>query len=314
MLSTFIRTESGRRRYLKTPFGPYLNGYLSHRRDRGFALATVVSDLKWAAAFGEYLARRRGVSIDRLAENHLDAFVAHYRRHPRRRGPARRTASGSVSLIESARGSIRSLLAYLRSIGATAPAPPASAPTPYDAVLSEYLTFLRVHRGFAERTIELHRHWASAFFAQLGRRSPRIDLAVLGIADVEAATMELREGRGRRQRQIMTTTIRALLRFLRGTGKVPRSCVPFLPQMKTYALSSLPSTIAWNDVERTIASMDTSSGLGQRDYAMVMLAATYGLRSAEVVNLRLDDFDWRHGIIHVRQSKTRRTGQVPVYV
>lgn len=312
MLSTLVRTEAGRRRHLETPLGPYLDGYLSQRREQGFSAATMASDLKWVTAFGEYLAATRRGSVARLAEDDLDAFVAYYRRHPRRCGPARGTPHGSVSLVESLRGSLRALLAYLRAIDAVAPAPPAEPPTPYDAVLAEYLSFLRVHRGFAELTIAQHRRWGAAFFAQMSRRCPPVALAALGVADVEAVVVTLAERRDRRSRQIMTTTIESLLRYLRSAGHVPRTCLPFLPRMKTYALSALPSAIAWMDVERAVAGMVRTGGLGLRNYAMVVLVATYGLRAAEVIALRLDDLDWRQGMLHVRQSKTRRTLDLPL--
>jgi site-specific recombinase XerD len=210
------------------------------------------------------------------------------------------------------RGSLRSLLAYLRAIAAVPPAPPAEPPTPYDAVLAEYVSFLRVHRGFAELTVAQHRRWGAAFLAQVSHRRPRIDLAALGVADVEAVAVTLAEVLDRRSRQILTTTLESLLRYLRSAGHVPRTCVPFLPRMKTYALSALPSAIAWTDVERAVASLDRAGGLGRRNYAMVMLVATYGLRAAEVVDLRLDDIDWRQGTLHVRQSKTRRTVELPL--
>ncbi|HJW76853.1 MAG TPA: site-specific integrase [Thermoleophilia bacterium] len=313
MLSSLVQTERGRRRHLKTPIGPYLEGYLSHRHERGFTPATMANDLRWITVFGEYLALKRKVSIDRLAECDLEAFVAHYRRHPRWCGPARSTPAGSGSMVESLRGSVRSLLAYLRAIGVTGAAvPPVNARSPYDVALSEYLKFLRVHRGFAELTIQQHRRWASAFFAELGHRRPWVDLTALGVTDVETTTVALAEGLGRRSRQIMTTSISALVGYLRGTGQIPHSCVPFLPRMRTYALSSLPSTIAWSDVEHAMAGIERTSPLGRRDYAMVLLVASYGLRAAEVVDLRLDDIDWRQGVVHVRQSKTRRTLNLPL--
>jgi integrase len=44
--------------------------------------------------------------------------------------------------------------------------------------------------------------------------------------------------------------------------------------------------------------------VGLRDYAILMLLATYGLRAGEVAQLRLEDIDWRAEKLHVRQTKT----------
>ncbi len=310
MLSTIISTEAGRRRHLATPLGTYLDGYLLHRCEQGFVFGTMAGDLKWATAFGEYLAKRRSVSIACLSEDEIEAFVAYYRRRSQKCGPARSTPRGSVSLIESLRGSLRSLLVYLRAIGVAAPKPSAEPSTPFDAVLAEYLSFLRKHRGFAELTVEQHRRCGSAFFVQLSRRP--VDLAALEAGDIEPVAVALAGPLGRRSRQIMTTSIESLIRYLRATGRVPRSCMPFLPRMKTYALSSLPSVIPWDNVERALSSMDRTGTRGLRNYAMVLLVATYGLRSAEVRGLRLDDVDWRRGALHIRQTKTRRKLVLPL--
>lgn len=310
MLSTIVHTEAGRRRHLDTPLGPYLDGFLSLRLEQGFAAPSIAANLKWVTCFGEYLAKRHA-SVAAMSEAELDAFAKHYRCHARRRGPSRRSPGGSKSLMEALYGSLRPLLVYLRSIGVTASVP-AALPTPYDAAFSEYISFLRVHRGFAELTIEQHRRWGAAFFGALGERRPPVALAKLDVGDVEAVVITMAATLGRRSRQIMTTSVESLMRFLRGTGTVPRACVPFLPRMKTYALSSLPSVIASSDIERAIAAIDRSDAMGRRDHAMVLIVATYGLRAAEVVDLRLDDIDWRHAVLRVRQSKTRRILELPL--
>jgi len=45
---------------------------------------------------------------------------------------------------------------------------------------------------------------------------------------------------------------------------------------------------------------------------MLLLLAVYGLRAHEVVELRLDDINWRARILHVRQSKTAQTLMLPL--
>ncbi len=52
--------------------------------------------------------------------------------------------------------------------------------------------------------------------------------------------------------------------------------------------------------------------MGLRDHAILQLLATYGLRSSEVRNLRLDDIDWRAESIRVRHTKTRACSLLPL--
>jgi len=311
MLSKFVQTKRARRRHLRTPFGPYLDGYLSHRRAQGFATATLAANLKWVTAFGEYVAEQGPTTLAGLGEPVVDGFVEHYRSHSRRCGPARRTATGSTSLIEALRGSLRSLFAYLGTVGVVPPAAADVGPL-HQETLAAYLSFLREHRGFAKLTLDQHRRWSTAFLEALALRGSPAELAALTCADAEAIVVAVGEDLGHRSRQIMTTTVESFLRFLRSCGRIPRTCVPFLPRKKSYALSSLPSAIPWSDVERALVGIDRSTAMGKRDAALVTLVATYGLRAAEVVELRLDDLDWRGGVIHVRQTKTRRVLDLPL--
>ena len=75
MLNHFIRTEVGRTRHLATPVGSHLDGYLRSRLEQGFAKDTVHSDLRWATAFGEYLAESGPRRLDELDDATLTQFV-----------------------------------------------------------------------------------------------------------------------------------------------------------------------------------------------------------------------------------------------
>jgi integrase/recombinase XerD len=51
---------------------------------------------------------------------------------------------------------------------------------------------------------------------------------------------------------------------------------------------------------------------GLRDYAILQLLASYGLRAGEVSRLRLDDIDWRAETFHIRHSKTGAHSLLPL--
>lgn len=56
-----------------------------------------------------------------------------------------------------------------------------------------------------------------------------------------------------------------------------------------------------SDISDTI---DTSSALGMRDLAVILLAYGTGLRGADIVKLKLEEIDWRHQKIRILQTKT----------
>ena len=64
------------------------------------------------------------------------------------------------------------------------------------------------------------------------------------------------------------------------------------------------------EVERVIASCDRTA-VGYRDRAILLLLARLGLRAGDILQLRLDDIDWRGAWIHV-SGKSRRHTRLPL--
>jgi len=89
----------------------------------------------------------------------------------------------------------------------------------------------------------------------------------------------------------MTSTLEALLGYLRSNGNIPEACRPFLPRRRSYALAALPTAIPWEQVQHALESIDRSTALGKRDYAVFLILATSGLRSGELCDLALEDID-----------------------
>ena len=67
-----------------------------------------------------------------------------------------------------------------------------------------------------------------------------------------------------------------------------------------------------DEIERILAAVDRGSPTGRRDYAVLLLAARYGLRPSDIRQLSLDDLRWREGIITIRQVKTGRPLVLPL--
>lgn len=312
MLRNYVRTSAGQRRHLQTPIGPYLEGFSTDLEGQGFAFATVQSDLKTATAFGEYL-QFNEKDLKDLGATDIPGFVQWYRSNPRRFGPRRTTAGGSVALEESLWGSVRKLLRYLRCVQVVPLEQTSPTPLPHRQVLDEYLEFLDVHRGFARSTIAQHARWSEALLRSLEERCPGLRLGALTSEAVEDAVGDvLAAGSGSRRAQIIASIVDAFVRHLRMCGHVPAACRPFLPRRRRYALAALPAALRWDQVQTALVSIDRRSCQGRRDYAIFQMCATYGLRSSEIAGLQLDDIDWRGGSLCVRQIKTRRELHLPL--
>jgi integrase len=78
-------------------------------------------------------------------------------------------------------------------------------------------------------------------------------------------------------------------------------------------LEGIPSTIRREDIERALeAARCDHSPLGRRDYAILMLLSTFGLRAGEIAGLCLSDIDWRHERLRIRHVKTGACSELPL--
>jgi len=69
---------------------------------------------------------------------------------------------------------------------------------------------------------------------------------------------------------------------------------------------ALPSVYSGDEVKRLLSTVDRSTSLGKRDYAVLILAAHLGLRSSDIVGLSFKDVDYKAKTIKIIQAKTER--------
>ena len=66
------------------------------------------------------------------------------------------------------------------------------------------------------------------------------------------------------------------------------------------------------ELSQIFYSIDTSSAVGKRDYAMLMLAVKTGLRTIDISRLYLSDIRWEQGEIRIVQQKTMQPLSLPL--
>jgi site-specific recombinase XerD len=81
---------------------------------------------------------------------------------------------------------------------------------------------------------------------------------------------------------------------------------------RVYRDEKLPRALPWETIRAFLRSIDRSTSMGRRDYAMFMLIVTYGLRACEVVSLKLDDIGWRSMQLRVSRPKVRSALVLPL--
>ena len=87
---------------------------------------------------------------------------------------------------------------------------------------------------------------------------------------------------------------------------------PAIIPPRVYRDETVPAGLSRDDVLRLLATTESDRPVDKRDRAILMLFATYGLRSGEVAGLQLDDLDWEEETLRVRRSKSGRTHLYPM--
>lgn len=99
--------------------------------------------------------------------------------------------------------------------------------------------------------------------------------------------------------------------FLRETGVAAPDCVELL-SYKVYRDMPIQSYVTDEELNRILDVIDTSTDVGKRNKAIILVAATTGLRAIDIIRMKLSDIDWRKGEIKIHQAKTDRTIHVPL--
>ncbi len=58
--------------------------------------------------------------------------------------------------------------------------------------------------------------------------------------------------------------------------------------------------------------VDRRTVRGRRDYAILLMLVTYGLRACEVAKLTLDDIDWKHERLQIPDRKVGNCTAYPL--
>lgn len=229
-----------------------------------------------------------------------DAFVG-----PRTQGPISATSRNCC------RNAVRAWAFALRSLGvAVPPWEPPRLPDALPPLLTEYRAYRRDHRGVTAATIRAEIETAREFLAHL--RSKGKSMAATSVADIDAFVAGLAAHFSRRTVAGACSRLRAVLRFLHVSGRLPRDLAVLVESPRTRFADRPVRTLLWADVRRIFREIGRDRRIGKRDFAMLLMMATYGFGAAEILSLRLQDVDWDAGTIRVRRPKTGVAIELPL--
>lgn len=170
---------------------------------------------------------------------------------------------------------------------------------------------MRDERGFTPSTLEQWTRVIGRFLRWCDQTNRQ--LGHLQAADIDAYFVT--QATGRWSRVSVANTASALRGFLRYAGKrgmCEDSLAGSICRPRLYRQESLPYAPDWSDVQRMLADAETDKPRDIRDRAILLLLAVYGMRSGEVVALRLDQIDWVGRTLRLFRLKRRQPQIYPL--
>lgn len=277
--------------------------YVAWLAGEGYSAKSIWRRVPIAFAFGEFAGERGARVIDDLPA-HVEAFVAdRVERHDARTGSTR-------PMAKEVRGPVEQMLSVV--LPGFEPAGRPHHARPFADVAPGFFDYLVEERGLRPASVLSYRHHLDRFEAylrrigveSLGELSPAILSAfIVERAGTGLARSTVRDGAG---------VLRVFLRYAHREGIVASDLSSAVGWPQVYRLSTIPRSISWDAVNRVLGGVDRRTGAGRRDYAILLLLVTYGLRGREVAALTLDDIDWKRDRLAIPERKAGHSTAFPL--
>jgi integrase/recombinase XerD len=292
MLELYYRYPGVLRRLRGGGLGGELDRIAAHLFEHGYKRGSARVYLSRLGRFSDHVSRAAPATlIDQVV---IDGFVAEY--------PTETPRISARTAIELARRVVPERFSI-----------PSAEPDPHGPLLDTYLDHLRRVRGLEPKTCEGLLLAARRVLAWHDVHVPGQPLAVMTSEHVLSVVEHLLAlSSNDHTRTSNTSHVRIFLRFLHWSKLNGQDLARFVPHTPCYRLAHLPPRLAWEDVRRAIDAVDVTTPVDVRNRAILLLAATTGLRNKELRSLELRDIHWRKAEVLVRRTKAKRDRVVPL--
>ena len=166
--------------------------------------------------------------------------------------------------------------------------------------------WMKVRRGVKHSTLLNYRHHLFDVLKSLGDKPTEFTTAKLRAFILKGTRRDKVEVSKTR-----ITATRMFLRFLISTNRCESNLEHAIPNVAYWRLSTLPKYLPPEDIESVVSVYESTTELGARNRAIILLLARLGLRAGEVAGLNIDDIDWQNGTLKV-MGKNRREARLPL--
>ena len=283
--------------------GSEIECYVVWLAEQRYSRASVRRRVPVLVAFGEFARAGGARSIGDLPA-HVEAFVAE--RVPEL---AQLGAVAARERVKNVRGPIEQMLRLVVP-GFTGSRRPLLE-VPFIDELPGFFEYLLCERGLRRTTLQGYGCYLRSFEGYLRRVGVK-QLVELSPALISAFVAERSAGLATASVGLLCGALREFLRYAHRQGALASDLSKTVDRPRTYRLSDIPRSITPAEVSQVLACVDRSSTRGKRDYAALLLLATYGLRSREIAAMTLDHIDWTREQLSVPGRKGGHSTAFPL--
>ena len=267
--------------------------YIEARAGQGYAQKGLQADTSTLLRFAGFVKEKGRCKIPELPR-WIDSFA-----------DQQRTKQSKVST----RRLVQRFVKHLRVAG-TIPArdPGVPAPRYFNRVVA-YERYLRDLRGLQERTITAKTTYCLKFMQYIYGAGVK-KFRALNPRVIQQFIQAEGQRYSRHTMIASCSILRNFLAYLYASGQMPADLSTVVITPKSYRHERCPRFLTREEIKSVLNAVDRTTAIGCRNYAMLLMLSTYGMRGVEAVRLRLEDVDWRAEQIHLR---TRKTGQHSIY-
>ncbi len=173
------------------------------------------------------------------------------------------------------------------------------------SVFQDFTDYLSLERNYSQHTVSAYIGDLSYFLDYV---SDQYDLKNLDQVDYPMIrswiVLLVEQGNANRTINRKMSSLKAYFRFLLKTGQVVSDPMAKHRALKTSSKIQVPFSAEEIDQVMDLLSHQDDF-VGARDHLMISLFYATGMRRAELVDLRLDDFDWSSGVVKVRGKRQK---------
>ena len=116
----------------------------------------------------------------------------------------------------------------------------------------------------------------------------------------------------RKSKNLYLYYLRTFLNYLFENDYLNKNLSILIPNLKIVKENKVPSIWNFEEIKLLLNSIDRTTNKGIRNYAIIVLALTTGMRGCDIINLKIKDIDFKSNTINFTQEKTKTYVELPM--